>query len=155
MVVASLVRQDVESGNVHNSVFQRLTWFEDSLAAWLADPWFGLGLRYWTTGETPYGFQPPQVFLEVLATTGVVGLLGFLVMVVGMLRVLWSMDPRYGTLAFAMVLARVTQGQFDLFWVGVSVSVPFAIAGVCLGAAGAAQDRTATVSRPSERLVSA
>ncbi|MCE0486886.1 O-antigen ligase family protein [Ornithinimicrobium sediminis] len=153
LVVASLVRQDVESGNVHNSVFQRLTWFEDSVAAWQTNPWFGLGLRYWTTGETPYAFQPPQVFLEVLATTGVIGLLGFLVMAVGMLRVLWSMDPRYGTLAFAMLLTRLTQGQFDLFWVGVSVSVPFAVAGVCLGAHAlhTADDRDEVGRRSSGR----
>lgn len=134
VVVASLVRQDLESGNVHNSVFQRLTWFEDSVAAWLTQPWVGLGLRYWTTGEVPYDFQPPQAVLELLASTGVIGLLAFVTMAGGTLVTLWRMEPTFGTLAFAMVSTRIVQGQFDIFWVGISVTVPFVIAGLCLGA---------------------
>jgi hypothetical protein len=48
--------------------------------------------------------------------------------------VLWRIDPRYGTLAFAILLSRVVQGQFDLFWAAVQVSIPFVVVGVCLGA---------------------
>jgi hypothetical protein len=33
-----------------------------------------------------------------------------------------------------MILMRFVQGQFDLFWVAAQVSIPFVIAGVCLGA---------------------
>ena len=31
------------------------------------------------------------------------------------------------------------QAQFDLFWVAAQVSIPFVIAGICLGAHGAGQ----------------
>jgi hypothetical protein len=48
--------------------------------------------------------------------------------------VLWRVDPRFGTLAVAVLLCRAVQAQFDLFWVAVQVSVPFVIAGICLGA---------------------
>ena len=48
--------------------------------------------------------------------------------------VLWHVDPKYGTLALAVTLSRLVQGQFDLFWVAAQVSIPFVIAGICLGA---------------------
>lgn len=133
-LVASLVRDEVAQGNVHSSVFQRLTWFEDTMAVWGSSPIFGAGLRYWTAGRTEFGFQPPNAELEVLASAGVVGLIGFLVLLIGALVVLWRVDPRYGTLAFTILLTRVVQGQLDLFWVAVQVSIPFAVVGVCLGA---------------------
>ena len=70
----------------------------------------------------------------MLASAGVVGLIGFLVMWIGVLVVLWRVDPRFGTLAVAILLCRLVQSQFDLFWVAVQVSVPFVVAGICLGA---------------------
>lgn len=133
-MVVTLIRDQVASGNVHNSVFQRLSWFSDTLALWEQSPWFGHGLRYWTTGRTELGFQPPNVVLEVLASTGVVGLVAFLVLFIGILRVLWRVNPTYGTVAFALVLARLVQSQFDLFWISITVSVPLALTGIALGA---------------------
>lgn len=131
--VGTLVRDEVAEGNVHSAVFQRLTWFEDTMSVWLDSPLFGAGLRYWSAGRTELGFQPPNAELEVLASAGVVGLAGFLVAFVGSLVVLWRVDPRYGTLAFAIVLSRLVQGQFDLFWIAIQVSVPFVVAGIALG----------------------
>ncbi len=70
-------------------------------AFWRESPVFGHGLRYWYTEPTaPY--QPPQAEMEVLASAGIVGLIGFLVMWVGVLVVLWRVDPRFGTLAVAV-----------------------------------------------------
>jgi len=134
LLVVSLVRDEVAEGNVHSAVFQRLTWFEDTMAVWGSSPLFGAGLRYWTAGRTEFGFQPPNAELEVLASAGLVGLIGFLVLLIGALVVLWRVDPRYGTLAFTILLSRVVQWQFDLFWAAVQVSVPFVVVGVCLGA---------------------
>ena len=77
------------------------------------------------------GVQPGRGFLvEVLASAGIVGLVGFLIMWIGVLVVLWHVDPRFGTLAFAIVFCRLVQAQFDLFWVAVQVSVPFVVAGI-------------------------
>jgi polysaccharide biosynthesis protein PslJ len=149
LFVASMVRDDIESGNQHNSVFQRFTYISDAWQVWLGDPLFGRGLRWWNGGG---GVQPPNAELEVLTSAGVVGLAGFLVLVVGVLVVLWRLDPVFGTLAFSIVLARVVQSQFDLFWSAVQVSVPFAVAGVCLGAQAwhaesRAEELTATAVR--------
>ena len=133
VLVVSLVLDQVESGNQHNSFFQRVEWYGDSIANWATSPWFGLGLRYWTEGRGLYNFHPPQVFLEVMATTGVVGLVAFGIMMVGMLRVLWSLPGLTGSLALALVAARFVQGQLDIFWLSPTTAIPFLLAGVCLG----------------------
>jgi hypothetical protein len=153
--VATFVRDDLESGNVHNSVFQRLTWFTDSLSVWQESPMVGAGLRFWTAGRSEFAFQPPNAILEVLASAGLVGLMGFIGLIVGSLLVLWRVDPRYGTLAFAVLLSRTIQGQLDLFWVSISVSVPFVIAGLCLGALAGEDSRSpvTTLDRPESTTV--
>ncbi|RZS63476.1 O-antigen ligase [Agromyces ramosus] len=132
ILVVTMVADQIASQNQYNSVFQRLNWFREVYHLWRESPVFGHGLRYWYNDTTL--FQPPQAELEVLVTAGVVGLIGFFVMWLGMVVVLWRVDPRFGTLAVAVLLSRLTQGQFDLFWTAVQVSIPFVIAGVCLGA---------------------
>ena len=132
-LVVTMVADQIASQNVHNSVFQRLDWFREVLRFWRESPVFGHGLRYWYTEPTaPY--QPPQAEIEVLASAGVVGLIGFALLWIGVLVVLWRVDPRFGTLAVAVTLSRIVQAQFDLFWVAAQVSIPFVIAGICLGA---------------------
>jgi len=132
-VVQVLVDQ-LSSGNQFNSAYQRISWYQDALVVWNLNQWFGAGLRWWYSGRTAYSFQPPNAELEVLSSAGTVGLVGFLVLMLGALIVLWRISPVYGTLAFAVVASRLIQGQLDLFWVSVQTSVPFVIAGVCVGA---------------------
>jgi hypothetical protein len=141
-LVVSMVIEQVESQNSHNSFFQRLDWLREVYAFWKHAPIFGHGLRFWYVDPVlPY--QPPQAELEVVASAGVVGLLAFIVMWVGILIVLFRLDPRFGTLAVAAVLSRIVQAQFDLFWVTAQVSVPFVIAGICVGAQALAASRAA------------
>jgi polysaccharide biosynthesis protein PslJ len=137
--VAVLVKNQVETGNEFNSVSQRLNWFADSVKVWEHNYLFGVGLRWWYTDRFPVQFQPPNAEAEVLSSAGLVGLVAFLVLMLGALRVLWRVDAAYGVLASVVVLSRLVQGQLDLFWVGIQVSVPFVIAGVCLGAKALAE----------------
>lgn len=127
------VQDQLNSGNVFNSANQRLTWFSESVQLWQQYPVFGAGLRWWYTDRFSFAFQPPNAEYEVLTSAGLVGLLAFLAMFAGMLLVLWRIDPRYGTLAFVLLLARFVQGQLDLFWVTAQVPIPLALAGICLG----------------------
>lgn len=154
-LVISMVADQIASQNQYNSVFQRLNWFREVYHLWREAPWFGHGLRYWY--NDPSLFQPPQAEMEVAVTAGIVGLIGFTVMWIGMTVVLWNVDPRFGTLAVAVLLSRLAQAQFDLFWTAVQVSVPFVIAGICLGAlareergAGAHARRPDAADRASE-----
>ncbi len=132
LLVQSVIEQ-VESQNQHNSVYQRLNWLQEVYHLWRDQPLVGHGLRYWYVHPTA-NFQPPQAELEVIASTGLVGLIGFTIMWIGFIVVLWRVDPRFGMLALGSVLARIVQAQFDLFWVSAQVSIPFLIAGICLGA---------------------
>lgn len=132
--VTSLVQDQIASGNQFNSVFQRLTWFEDSVKVWWTDPWFGVGLRWWYTDRFSARFQPPNAEIEVLTSAGVVGLLAFLVLLYVAMRTAWRLDPVFGSVAVAVLVARLTQAQFDLYWSAVQGSVPFVILGLCLGA---------------------
>lgn len=133
VVVLTLVRDQIASDNEHNSWYQRLEWFRDALDVWGANPLIGVGLRWWYTDPFRGSSQPPNAEMEVLTSAGVVGLLGFLVLMVGAVLVLWRVDPTYGTLGLLAVLSRFIQGQMDLFWVSAQVSIPFVIAGICLG----------------------
>ena len=139
VVIGTLVQDQLESGNQYNSAYQRLIWFRQSLVIWEEYPWFGAGLRWWYTDRFEEQFQPPNAEFEMLSSGGIVGLVGFLVMFLAILVILWRVDSRYGTLAFVLVLMRFVQGQFDLFWVAAQVSIPFVIAGICLGAQAHAQ----------------
>lgn len=141
--VARLVVEQLTSASSHNSAQQRIEWYQQALSVWQGEEWFGVGLRWWTAGRTPFAFQPPNAELEVLTSAGTVGLIGFLVLMIGAVVVLWRVDPLYGTLGLAVVGSRLVQGQFDLFWVSVQVSVPFAVAGVCLGALARTQQSDA------------
>lgn len=144
------IHDQIESQNRFNSLFQRLDWFREVYAYWKHAPIFGHGLRFWYVDDTvPY--QPPQAELEVAASAGLVGLAAFAIMWIGVLVVLWRMDPAYGTLAAVVVLSRLVQAQFDLFWVTAQVSIPFVIAGICLGAKALAEaDPAPAESRAGE-----
>lgn len=145
------VRDQIVSGNAFNSANQRLHWFQDSAHVWAHDPIFGVGLRWWNTGRFPVAFQPPQAEIEVLTSAGLIGVVAFLVLLIGGLVVLWRLSPAYGTLAFAVLLNRVLQSQFDIFWVGAGVSPPFVVVGICLGAAALADDRARSRRRYGDR----
>ena len=132
LIVATVIDQ-IESQNEFNSFFQRVDWMRELYAQWKLAPVFGHGLRFWYYNpDIPY--QPPQAEFEVATSAGIVGLLAFGAMWLVVIIVLWKVDPLYGTLALAATLSRIVQAQFDLFWVAAQVSVPFAIAGICLGA---------------------
>ena len=132
-LIATTVIDQVDSQNRFNSLFQRINWVKEVYAFWKLSPIFGHGLRYWYTEGAP-PFQPPQAELEVAASAGAVGVIGFAAMWIGFFVILWRIDPRFGTLAIAAIGSRFVEGQFDLFWVAGQVSIPFVIAGVCLGA---------------------
>lgn len=131
--VATLVKDQVEEDNQFNSVFQRLTWFADTLEFWGKSPWVGHGLRFWTRGGE-VAYQPPNVFLELLASTGVVGLAAYLILMAGVLLTLWRLDARYVTVGVALLLSRLTQSQLDLFWIAVQIPIPFLVIGIGVGA---------------------
>jgi hypothetical protein len=153
-LIVALVIDQISSDNAFNSAHVRLEWLRAMWAYWKDAPVFGHGLRYWTLGGWA-NFQPPQAEIEVMVSAGLIGLIAFAVMWLGFLVILWRVDPVYGTLAFAVVLSRIVQAQFDLFWVAAQVSIPFVIAGICLGiqARGASRDPVVSTVEENPRGV--
>ena len=140
-IAYSVTRNQLLSGNKFDSAHQRLTWFQDSLMIWHKSPWLGVGLRWWYTNRFENGFQPPNMEFEMLTCAGVVGLAGLVILLITMYQVCRRLDPRFGTLAVAILIARVVQGELDLFWVGAVGGFPFLICGLCIGAAALDQRR--------------
>lgn len=153
--VGAAIQDQLESTDLFNSAHQRLTWYQQAIEIWQENPVVGVGLRWWTAGRTEYTFQPPNAELEVMSSAGLVGLIAFLVLMGGALVVLWRLDRRFGTLAFAILLTRLVQSQFDLFWSAIVVSVPFVLIGICLGAQALAAEQAGTaddgLDRPGAR----
>lgn len=129
----SSTQEQIEEGDRFNSANERLRWYEEAIDIWLDSPIFGVGHRWWTTDRFTDGFQPPNAEIEVLTTTGIVGLIGFLLMFAIAAWLLMRMDPMYGTLGLAVVAARFTQAQFDLYWVAGQASMLWIVAGICYG----------------------
>lgn len=134
IAVLTLVDDQLAEDNQFNSAYQRLDWYAQTLDIWRESPIFGVGLRWWYTDRFNAFFQPPNAELEVLSSVGVVGLIGFLAMFLIGVIALWRIDPAYGTVGVAVVVARFVQAQFDLYWVAGQASLLWIIAGMCVGA---------------------
>jgi hypothetical protein len=149
--VAGMVRDQLAEENQFNSAYQRLEWYGQALEVWQKNIWVGVGLRWWETGEHGYVFQPPNAEIEQLSATGIVGLVGFVILFGGAIIVLWGMESRFANVAIAVLLTRLVQGQFDLFWSAIVVSVPFVLIGVAVGAHAYAEEQRGR--RPAEPAV--
>ncbi len=116
-----------------NSFTIRTSSYAQTLQIWHVSPLFGVGERYWYTGHFPGTYQPPNAEIGILATGGVVGLAGFLVLILGTLWMLWRLPPSaIGSFALAVMVAHVVEGQFDIFWVTGTGSAPWIILGMAL-----------------------
>jgi hypothetical protein len=90
-------------------------------------------MRWWYTDRYPGAFQPPNAELEVLTTTGIAGLVGFAVLFIGALLALTKLEPIYRNIAVAVILTRLTQAQFDLYWVAGQSAMLWIVAGIAIG----------------------
>jgi hypothetical protein len=131
--VGRTVYEQVKLDDPFNSVGQRLVWFVQSVEVWRESPVFGVGLRWWYGDRFDLHFQPPNAFLEMLTSGGVVGLLAFITLCAGGLWVVFRLDPRFGNIALAVMIARFCQGQLDLYWVAGQSSILWLVAGLAFG----------------------
>lgn len=130
--IANSVSDQLDSGNEFSSAAQRLAWFSESLDIWSRSPLFGVGLRWWYTGNYS-SFQPPNAFFEMLSSAGILGILGFLLLCATGLWIVFLLPPRFGNLALAVMMARFVQGQLDLYWVAGQAALPWMVAGLVIG----------------------
>jgi len=135
IIAFDILSSEISSHNRFNSVYTRLSAYSDSIQVWSHSPLVGVGLRWWYLLKFQPAIQPPNAELEMLTSAGVIGLIGFFVLFFGALAVLRKVPKEVGTLALAVLLMRLLQGQLDLFWVAAQGSLPWMLVGLVLGIA--------------------
>ena len=127
------VSQEANSTAKITSITTREASYSQTLDIWRTSPVFGVGERYWYTSNYPSAIQPPNAEVAILATGGIVGLVGLIVLLGGSLRLVWRIPPGFGSsLGLSVLLAHIVEGQFDIFWVTATGSLPWIIFGMTL-----------------------
>jgi hypothetical protein len=124
------VQKELSSRAPITSFSYRTQWYSQAVQIWRGSPAVGVGERFWYNKHSPLKYQPPNAEISMLATGGVIGLIGFVVLVLGTLILVWRYPREAGSLGAAVLLAHAIEGQFDIYWVAATGSVPWIIAGM-------------------------
>jgi polysaccharide biosynthesis protein PslJ len=130
-----------------NSVSIRFGQIGDALHVWHLSPLLGLGMRFYYLPQYLTVTAPPNVLIDNLASTGIVGSIAFFYLVYMTMRTMGRLPYVFGTLGLAILLGHYVDGLFDIFFIGASMIPPFLIAGISLGMADA--DRRGPVGVPT------
>jgi hypothetical protein len=118
-----------------NSVSIRFDQIGAAIHVWHLSPIFGEGMRFYNLPQFVTVTAPPNVVIDNLASTGVVGSLAFVFLVFVTMRTMYRLPAAVGTLGLVVLFGHYVDGLFDIFWIGVSSIGPIIIAGVSLGMA--------------------
>ena len=128
-----------------SSLGTRIEFQQRAFDDWMIEPGLGQGIRYYLDdgvafprpvipqdplGGTP---SPHNIVLEVLAESGVVGLVAFVILIGGTLVLVGGRRSQLTLAGGAVIVVAATQGLFDIYWVGGLQTIPWIIVG--LGAA--------------------
>jgi hypothetical protein len=120
-----------------NSVSIRFGQISDALHVWHLSPLLGEGMRFYDLPQYLSVTAPPNVLVDNLASTGIVGSLAFCYLVYMTMRTMNRVPRVFGTLGLVILLGHYVDGLFDVFWIGANMIPPLVIAGLSLGAADA------------------
>lgn len=102
---------------------------------WRTSPLVGVGLKYFNTGQYGYYAQAANNDIDnELAESGVVGLVGFVVMQGGVMVALFRRREPLAAAALGVVAGQLLHGMVDIYWTAGATSLSFLIAGMALGA---------------------
>jgi hypothetical protein len=118
-----------------NSVSARVDQISAALHVWHLSPILGEGMRFYNLPQFITVTAPPNVLVDNLASTGLIGSLAFLFLVWVTVRTMFRLPYALGTLGLVVLLFHYVDGLFDIFWIGASSIAPFIIAGISLGMA--------------------
>jgi hypothetical protein len=116
-----------------NSVSQRVDQLSAALHVWHLSPLLGEGMRFYNLPQFLAVTAPPNVFIDNLASTGIIGSLAFLFLVFITMRTMFRLPYAFGTLGLVVLLGHYIDGLFDIFWIGASSIGPFILAGISIG----------------------
>lgn len=133
-----------------SSIEIRLVQLRAAMHVWRHSLITGQGLGFYFLHRFISVTTPPNIVVDALASSGLVGLVALLFLVVGTLRVLARLPREFGIVGFVILAGHFLQGMFDIFWVGAGLVVPFVVAGMCLAMADAKHRPTVhTVAVPT------
>jgi hypothetical protein len=118
-----------------NSVSVRVDQIGAAIHVWHLSPLLGEGMRFYNLPQFITVTAPPNVLIDNLASSGILGSVAFFFMVVVSLWVLYRVPYTFGTLGLVILAGHYIDGLFDIFWIGASSIAPFVIAGISLGMA--------------------
>jgi hypothetical protein len=118
-----------------NSVAIRVGQISAAMHVWRLSPILGEGMRFYNLPQYVAVTAPPNVVIDNLASTGILGSVAFIFLVVITMRTMYRLPYTLGTLGLVLLLGHYVGGLFDIFWLGGPTVGPLIIAGVCLGLA--------------------
>jgi polysaccharide biosynthesis protein PslJ len=118
-----------------NSVSVRVDQISAAIHVWHLSPILGEGMRFYNLPQFITVTAPPNVLIDNLASTGIVGSLMFFFLVIVTVRALYKLPYVFGTLGLVILVGHYIDGLFDIFWIGASSIAPFILAGISLGIA--------------------
>jgi hypothetical protein len=132
-----------------NSVAIRENQYTLAIHVWHLSPIVGEGMRFYNLPQWLYVTAPPNVLIDNLASTGIIGSLAFFYLVWVTVRTMLRLPYALGTLGLVILIGHYVDGLFDIFWIGAMYGTPYIICGVCLGLA----DRDRHERRPADLRV--
>jgi polysaccharide biosynthesis protein PslJ len=128
-----------------NSVSTRVDQISAAFHVWHLSPILGEGMRFYNLPQYLTVTAPPNVLIDNLASTGIIGSLAFVFLVWVTVRTLFKLPNIFGTLGLVILVCHYVDGLFDIFWIGASTIAPFVIAGISLGMSDANKVNPAAV----------
>jgi len=113
----------------------RLDQYAAALKVWHLSPIFGEGMRFYNLPRFSNVAVPPSVLIENLAASGIVGSVAFAVCAVLLVRAMVKLPREVGTLGLVVLCGHLTEGLFDIFWIGSYSAAPLIVVGVAIGMA--------------------
>ena len=118
-----------------NSVSIREGQFSLAIHVWHLSPIFGEGMRFYDLPQWIYVTAPPNVVIDNLASTGIIGSVAFVFLVWVTVRTMIRLPYALGTLGLCVLIGHYVDGLFDIFWIGGPSGAPYIICGISLGMA--------------------
>ena len=145
---------EVNTGDRFDSVNSRIITYDATIALWQKQPWVGVGIKFWRdptyAGQTGFG-EPHSMFVSALGETGIVGavaLAGFL-SAIGALA--WRRRGALWTAVVLVLVARVVEAQFGIFWAANTGSMVWLLLGLAIGDAWREEAQIPLVGAGHER----
>jgi hypothetical protein len=134
-----------------NSVSVRVDQIGAAIHVWHLSPLLGEGMRFYNLPQFITVTAPPNVLIDNLASSGILGSVAFFFMVVISLWVLYRVPYTFGTLGLVILAGHYIDGLFDIFWIGASSIAPFVIAGISVGMADLDLTKRGITARTDDR----